>query len=51
MTFRYNIKINKSDDSKIEVFVINKTWLAIANEVRTRIACSEKDIFIPELNF
>ena len=33
MTFRYNIKINKRDDSKIEVFVINKAWLAIANEV------------------
>jgi len=51
LTFRYNIKINKSDDSKIEVFVINKAWLAIANEVRTRIIASQGDIFIPELSF
>ena len=26
-------------------------WLAIANEVRTRIMYSDRDIFIPELNF
>jgi hypothetical protein len=26
-------------------------WLAIANEVRARIASSDKNIFIPELSF
>jgi len=26
-------------------------WLAIADKVRTRIASSDKDIFVPELSF
>jgi len=30
---------------------IRTAWLAIANEVRTRIAGSDKNIFIPELSF
>ena len=30
---------------------VRTAWLAIANEVRTRIIGSDRDIFIPELSF
>jgi hypothetical protein len=32
-------------------FAKSRSWLAIANEVRTRIIGSDRDIFIPELSF
>jgi len=31
--------------------MVSQSWLAIANEVRTAIASSEKIIYIPELSF
>ena len=48
------LKLSNIEDLSIKNKVLEpicNTWLAIANEVGTRIASSDKIIFIPELSF